>query len=848
MLNEQENLKILRALEDSLPYPIAVGLKLYRDIHPDRHSDRADALLKVFEALVKFIAAVAAKSCLLDGKPSDAFSATLQSFRKPSLGHWVGILRGALGASHQGVTSELMREIGAWFESPVQDSGQTRKLFDELCQCVPIHSQSGKISNAKIIDLLVSFRNKGAGHGARVTNDEYRSRHAFLQGLIQVLLSGLKFLEQYPMAFVEEVRVRGGEYFQMLRIGRGKEFELREVKSEEPLQDMRVYCFQFDALGMPAFALDLSPFILFQACSVCKTEQLFFFNGHAKSMEYLSYQCGHFLTVSDPSGELANIEKFLSGEISLYALFHGKMLGRKLEPGPIGASREDRAKAGQLIDVVKGMLRKGQFNEALPLMEEALAMNPDSSEAHLVLGIIKIAIGKEKEAALADLSRATELNPDSAPAQYALGRVSLMNGGRSVAEEAFRRAHSLDPANQRYAAALEDVLRHVETVPGDENGIAESACSGTLLANDLLDEGRTSFPEIRWWITALPPWSWIRKRPFLGSLGVSTLGLLTVFIFNLHGLNARKALWFLNIALLQFMGLYSPFLIPKFLKQVFLQLRAVVSLPPDTFQRWFLAEIVPFAGSSHLFQDREPYTAKTMYKRDRFHLWVFIAGFISFFPLQTACAQGLDPFKVNLPTLIRYVHYYFEMYALAWIPTFVLRGLQFIPGFKDLPLRHFVDMPSSVSLKPLGKFFLKVASLGSVAYLLFTLQHYLFRTHVTVPLVSMGFILVVYSLFFAVMFLSQGAIMAAMVKLKERRMIEYSRHLERAFIESMRNPSEASFLELNRHREYMKSLRSGLDISGFTFPTLVWFLALTVLEIAVLLIYLYLVGNGIWLV
>lgn len=837
----------LRTLEESVPYPIAQGLKSYRDIPMSRYSERLDALFKVCEVTTKLLAAMAAKLYLLDGATDEGFRSTLQAFRRPSLGSWVALLRGALSPASGRSDDDLLVLLKEWVESPISHDEDAWRGVENLARAVQIQRPKGALNNGKVLDFLVAFRNKTLGHGSRVTAHEYQERHDELLRVVAPWLSGLRSLEDYPLAFVEEVRVRRGDFYQTVRVGWGRELELREVRSDEPLLDNRLYCFRLSGDNLAAFALDLSPFLLFHACPSCRTHQLFVFNGQAKAVEYLSYGCGHFLIVDEPSGELVSIQRFLSGQMSLHQLFQGKILGRRIEPGPVGPSREARQRAAELVSVAQSILKSGLPSEAISALREALALNPDSEKAHLALGIAQLAGKEEPDHALQTLMRATKLNPDFAQAHYAVGHVARFLRRDDVAHESFARARSLDPSDRRFHVALADARPTSEADMGrdaDEGGQQDSQLAA--LVAELLREDTSRLPPLRWWIVALPPWSWVAQSPFVSSITLVAAFLLIVLLVNADRLSPLRIGWFVNVSSLQLLGLLSPFLFARFAGQLFSQLRPVVNLPEDTFRRWYLAEILPFAGSFHILGRDGRYGVRQLFATDRTLLLLFAGGLLLFLPFQAACAMGMDPFVFSTAGIVTYAFYFFEVFALAWIPAFVIRALGFIPGFYHLPIRHFVDMPSSVSLRPLGTFYLKIASLGTLAFVLFTTQHYLFRTHETVPVASVGFIVVVYSFFFAVMFASQGVIMLTMTRLRERRLIEYSHHLERAFDESLKNPSERSFENLQRHRDYMRALRHGLSISGFTPQTLTWFAALAVLQMVVLGAYFALVSRGVW--
>jgi tetratricopeptide (TPR) repeat protein len=115
------------------------------------------------------------------------------------------------------------------------------------------------------------------------------------------------------------------------------------------------------------------------------------------------------------------------------------------------------------------MYDKRDLEGALVACRRALAIDPRSTSAHLVLGVI-LADKKDLRGAAAAFRRATEIDPQNWQAQNNLGFVLNARGDLEGAAAAFRRAADLNP---RYVYAhhnLADVLRNL----GDlEEAVAE---------------------------------------------------------------------------------------------------------------------------------------------------------------------------------------------------------------------------------------------------------------------------------------------------------------------------------------------------------------------------------------
>ncbi|MDD2710456.1 MAG: hypothetical protein PHV34_20955 [Verrucomicrobiae bacterium] len=286
---------------------------------------------------------------------------------------------------------------------------------------------------------------------------------------------------------------------------------------------------------------------------------------------------------------------------------------------------------------------------------------------------------------------------------------------------------------------------------------------------------------------------------------------------------------------------------PAFITDLYEQLRPVVTIPQAAFRRWFLAECIPFVGSFHLLQQEGRFSWGDFCRREKFHLVVFLLAFAAFLPFQTACALGMDQFTCAPSCWVRFFFYYLEVYLLAWIPAFVIRALLFIFGFVRLPVRYFIGMPDSVSLKPLGTFYLKIATVGFCAFTLFTFQHYLFQTYVTVTLASIGYILIVYLLFFLIMLFSQALIMVSLDRHRQRAIVDFSYHIEDAYKVFIEKPTPDNFNTLANHKLHLDFLKRELKIGGLTKYGYLWFLSLALAEIAIMILYFILVKGSHWI-
>jgi tetratricopeptide (TPR) repeat protein len=113
--------------------------------------------------------------------------------------------------------------------------------------------------------------------------------------------------------------------------------------------------------------------------------------------------------------------------------------------------KETRERARQLLNQGAELLERGQASEAIPHLERALQLDPDSVPVQLNLGGAYVVAGRHREA-IPMLEAARDAEPDNAMIWINLGAAYLGNPVLATSEQqmkairAFERALDLDPA------------------------------------------------------------------------------------------------------------------------------------------------------------------------------------------------------------------------------------------------------------------------------------------------------------------------------------------------------------------------------------------------------------------
>jgi len=440
-------------IEARMPYPIASIHRRIRNLDENAYMDRLDMSLKLYEVVLKTLASIVVESYLLDGAFDPQFNSKVNSFSRPSLGHWAELLREGLKLYKERQTPALTEAIRGYYQSKLSPDSReiARRLVNLLSK-----PYNGKVSSVgAVMDLLGTLRNELA-HGAPLTSAENRERLELVDPIVTKILDGASFLVDFTLLYIDEVRVVSGEFDHIVQRCMGLDFERQRFRSEAALDSGYLYLCQIGEDGAPTFALPLSPFLILAFCGDCKHLQVFFFNGSSgKRIEFLSYQCGHLYIPVEHIVEFTNISDFLAGKISLSTLFKGRTIGKELPRTSLGATDEERTKAARLVNHAIIDLNDGLHDEAITRLHSAIELDQDDAEAHFYLGTAMLIKDGNADAALTHYNLATQLNPDFFMAHLALARVYEEKGETLLARKAVERAMEIDATDYRVAQLVE---------------------------------------------------------------------------------------------------------------------------------------------------------------------------------------------------------------------------------------------------------------------------------------------------------------------------------------------------------------------------------------------------------
>jgi Flp pilus assembly protein TadD len=132
--------------------------------------------------------------------------------------------------------------------------------------------------------------------------------------------------------------------------------------------------------------------------------------------------------------------------VAVHALMRPAASGPGVEEVVTALVVVDTTDAAAQLGVARALVGQGRWEEAVPVLERAVRLDPDAAVPLRELGAAYLFDGRPRDA-LEVLPRALELEPQDAAAWRYLGRAHEVTGTREEAIAAYREAARLDPTD-----------------------------------------------------------------------------------------------------------------------------------------------------------------------------------------------------------------------------------------------------------------------------------------------------------------------------------------------------------------------------------------------------------------
>jgi serine/threonine protein kinase len=521
----------------------------------------------------------------------------------------------------------------------------------------------------------------------------------------------------------------------------------------------------------------------------------------------------------------------------------------------VGPSEDELQKAEQYYKQAFASIDSGELMTAINRLQDVVRLNPDFASAYYLLGLAYLMTDHNVQQAVPHLRRATELNRENDAASFVLAHVYFEVKAVHLAATFIDQALAAKPSNQTYRDFQRKVRDQLgsassaEAVPSQEIKYTLEPARRRLLsevAEAVFHLEKSRQLTLTHWTELHAPWRWIRHRPAVGALAlVLTLYAVTLALTFVSGVNNRTV----GLAVVYgctFFELYLPFQFARMLEQTYVRLLPAVNMPEDAFRRFFIRQSAYILGGTCGMTDAERAGGfRISWQSNRPQLLLAALSFPPLLVLEYFCAG--DPcWPPSWAGLALFATACFQMYAAVWITPLTVLSLFFIPRFYNVPVRYFLGMPAELSLGSIGAFYIRLSWLACLGSFGFFLQHYVWHTYKIVPVASLLFGVVCVAWILLSVIVTQVQLYRLLARLKGRKILEYSYHVEASFERVMKKPNEQAFQELAAHQQFMKSLR-GLSTRGLTREDLLSFLLIVAFLLSLTAVYGYLVLNDIWL-
>ncbi|MFZ5915962.1 MAG: double zinc ribbon domain-containing protein [Chloroflexota bacterium] len=274
------------------PYPIALT---YHNAQNAREVMAAhDQRLRLFEVVLKYLASITIAQYVRQEGNDERVNHALQDLSRPSLGQWNGFLREILSYYDRAARRDALF-IPEMYEAYFQKSKERPALcrtYNTLRNLVENRTDSAltALSLRQFFDLMITYRNKTVGHGALSQAQCEPLVEPLLDGL-EEMLGQLTFVRDHRLVFIEDVRLRRGQYaHEMLSfMGSTPPMRMKNAYLAESPDDYRIE----EQLYLCRRDQDV-PQLSLHPLMIVSQGDVMFLNESARDrdIEYLSYQTG----------------------------------------------------------------------------------------------------------------------------------------------------------------------------------------------------------------------------------------------------------------------------------------------------------------------------------------------------------------------------------------------------------------------------------------------------------------------------------------------------------------------------------------------------------------------------
>lgn len=147
--------------------------------------------------------------------------------------------------------------------------------------------------NKGYIKDFIDERNKTLGHGSILSEGEYKQKYDAIIVKIDKILNDLNFIAEYPLIVVTQTEISENYFeYETLKIMGDNVIFPKDILRCRDLRLSKNVLYLFDRESQQA--LCMHPFLVFEMCPHCKTQETFFLEkNNNKDSEYHTYRANH---------------------------------------------------------------------------------------------------------------------------------------------------------------------------------------------------------------------------------------------------------------------------------------------------------------------------------------------------------------------------------------------------------------------------------------------------------------------------------------------------------------------------------------------------------------------------
>ena len=743
LLTKSGNVKSI--IENNYPNPIAVVYRRYLHSDPDDLTGRLQSLINLSEVFIKFLCIVQLqegrkfipnfKDRLPDG------SKTLEFLRQPSFGHWAGLLRTLSGISLANSKLIWMPKIAEWY-SQAKNKENTLALTNlreyQGNKTVPI----SKKPNAEICDLLPNLRNKFA-HGARLTDEKTERRLQLLEDSLTILIKSASFLEEMLVFYVDRFEKAKNDkwliHAKKLE-GASEPAPFRYICQDE-LELSEVYLSEKVESQLNEDVISLTPFLRWQVNDEEKRFETYFYNDTFRTkLQYLSYASGDDYLhpeLHSAFSELIDLKSHPHIDNNEYSSFTEE-------------EREERAE--NLFNRALIFLQQGRLQNALEYLDQAIVYQR-RADIFFTMAEIMFELEEHPDSIKPILLKCLELDPTNSEAQNFLDKLSEPEDEDNESETANYQLKQ--PSQQNHS--VQETNRDQKIKRPEKFTVFHLFCPQPLVG------------------FAIPLW-----------IAFTSLWYMASSLVELSFGNTYQIAAILLMLSCCWLMIFSSVIIRSWVERLRYPLRVQIEgREKDRFDNWYNRQIDLIFGKFCLNHNQTIKIINSIQQEKLFYLgsviWIAVMTSAAIFFTQS---YNLTPLLL-LKRIIDYALIFAILYAGA---RYSIAVTIFVYRFSKLPLKPLLTKINNDGVRSLGPFIAFNIALAALVYFLLHGSFALVYTH---PFLGDLLFLCIGTSIVAVWTIAfPFQLRRALQASKSSVVYEYSDHIEKAFKEFIKNPTD----------------------------------------------------------